>query len=412
MFLTTRDETSSRTVPTYTAALRTPGFAALLAIWTATIAATSLQVLALSVVVYELSGSTFLTGLAFAAGFLPQVVGGLTATSLADRWPPRLLVSGGATLGLGTALVLATVELPPLAMIGLVAAVAVTTPLFTATQSLLAAQLLPRDLYVLGRSMLTIAASGAQLGGLAAGGALIAALGGREAMLTCAAGFGLTGLLAVLALPRSRPEQGPDAANRWRLGDTWRTTRDLLADTQVRRLLVLFWFPVSVFVAAESLVVPYAHEIGSAQQVGLLLATIPVGALVGDVLVGRWLAEQTQLRLVRPLVALMGAGLVAVTLAPSLALAAVLLGAASVGFAYQLGPQRTFLDAVPTERQGQAFGLLSTGTMAGQGAGPLVLGALADHTGAGVGIAGAGTLLLLYAIGSARPIARTQQFAS
>jgi MFS-type transporter involved in bile tolerance (Atg22 family) len=108
----------------------------------------------------------------------------------------------------------------------------------------------------------------------------------------------------------------------------------------------------------------------------------------------------------------MGAGLVAVTLAPSLALAAVLLGAASVGFAYQLGPQRTFLDAVPTERQGQAFGLLSTGTMAGQGAGPLVLGALADHTGAGVGIAGAGTLLLLYAIGSARPIARTQQFAS
>ncbi|MFJ4566062.1 hypothetical protein ACIP4U_20600 [Streptomyces caelestis] len=60
------------------------------------------------------------------------------------------------------------------------------------------------------------------------------------------------------------------------------------------------------------------------------------------------------------------------------------------GFAYALGLQRPFLDAVPEARRGQAFGLLTAGLMSVQGAAPVVFGAVAEFTDAGVSIALAG----------------------
>jgi hypothetical protein len=64
-------------------------------------------------------------------------------------------------------------------------------------------------------------------------------------------------------------------------------------------------------------------------------------------------------------------------LTPPLPVAVALLALTAVLLAYELGLQRRFLDAVPEESRGQAFGLLSTLMMFGQGLAPVASGAVA-----------------------------------
>jgi hypothetical protein len=49
------------------------------------------------------------------------------------------------------------------------------------------------------------------------------------------------------------------------------------------------------------------------------------------------------------------------------AVAAVALFVSGIGYAYPLGLQRAFLDAVPERLCGQGFGLMATGLMGGPG---------------------------------------------
>jgi hypothetical protein len=58
-----------------------------------------------------------------------------------------------------------------------------------------------------------------------------------------------------------------------------------------------------------------------------------------------------------------------------------------VGSAYLLGLQRRFLEAVPSDLQGQGFALLNTTSMTIQGVGPLVFGVFAEFLPVGVAIA-------------------------
>jgi hypothetical protein len=60
-----------------------------------------------------------------------------------------------------------------------------------------------------------------------------------------------------------------------------------------------------------------------------------------------------------------------------------------VGFAYQFGLARRFLDAVPEARRGQAFGLVGTGMMAAQGLAAAGAGALSEVLAPGAVMAGA-----------------------
>jgi len=152
-----------------------------------TIVASSLQMLGLSVLVYLATGSAWLSAVAYGAGFLPQVLGGVVLTSLADRLRTRPLIVIGCLIRAAVAVVLALAPVPVVAMIGLVAAAAALQPLFSAAQSALLPHILTGDRYVLGRSVLNLASAGAQLAGLGAGGVLIAVLGGHRALLGAAA---------------------------------------------------------------------------------------------------------------------------------------------------------------------------------------------------------------------------------
>jgi hypothetical protein len=141
--------------------------------------------------------------------------------------------------------------------------------------------------------------------------------------------------------------------------------------------------------------------------------------MLGELLVGRFCAPGTRRRLAFPLVAAMGAPLLALVFRPPLPLAGLALLACGTGFAYQLGIQQAFLDSLPEGRRGQGFGLNSTGAMGGQGLTPTAAGALAGALGAAaaMAIAGAATILAAFALrgplkGSAPPNVSGQQRAT
>ena len=381
---------------TYSALLRSRGVAAVFVLALTLIVGTSLQIFALSVFVYAETGSAFWSSAAFAAGFLPQLAGGSLLTSLADRWPARTLLVSGGMARAASAFLIAFGDLPPLAAIGVVALVAVWQPVPMAAQSALLTRLLSGELYVLGRSVMNLISSGAQLLGLALGGAAVQWLG-TAAAFAVSGTLQLVGLLAVLAIPAV--PVGSVGAGRWSLQETWRGNLQLLGDRTVRHLLLSWWLAPSLIVGAEALVVAYMGERdGSAAPTGILLAAFPAGAAVGNLVVGRLFPAPLQRRATGWLFALVGLPLLPLALHPPLWLTGLCFALASAGMAYQLGGQEAFLEAVPEERRGLAFGLFGTGLMGGQGLGPVVAGGVAAAVGAGMTMTVLGAATLLAAV--------------
>ena len=167
------------------------------------------EILGLSVLVYAQTRSAFWTALAFSMGFAPQVLGGTLFTSLADRLPPRLLISAGLLTRAAPGLVIGLwPALPVPAMLALVATAATATPVFTAAASAVLPDVLDGDRYVLGRSVFSLTGSATQIIGLGIGGAILAALPARRLLLAAGLSLLVAAVVARLGL-RPRPARTP-----------------------------------------------------------------------------------------------------------------------------------------------------------------------------------------------------------
>ncbi|MBT1098877.1 MFS transporter [Streptomyces sp. Tu10] len=388
---------------TYREVLAEPRFRLLFSTRAVAITADALRITTFSVLVFSSTGSALLSAVAFGIGFTPQLFGSLLLGSLADRLPPRALITGGYALTCATALLLALVRMPVAASLGVVALVSLATPLFHGASSRLVAQSLEGDAYVLGRSLNNIASAGAQLIGLALGGAAVAALGPRRALAVSAVLYLGCALAIRIRLPPLRPGEfgGPPGSAGGDGGAVRASLRGaglLLRGRTVRRLMLAQWLPVALVAGAEGIIVAYAGERRLAPGwYAVLMGCLPVGMLVGDLLVGRFLRPPTRERLVVPLVALAGLPLIGFAAEPGVGVSSCLLLLSGLGYAYGLGLQRPFLDALPRDGQGQAFGLLGSGSMTLQGVGPVCLGAVAAVIGTGGAIALAGGAAVLTA---------------
>jgi predicted MFS family arabinose efflux permease len=176
-----------------------------------------------------------------------------------------------------------------------------------------------------------------------------------------------------------------------------RGSRQLLGNPAIRIILLTQWLPPAFICGAESLLVPYAELRGYPHgSAGLMLACVPVGMLVGDLIVVRLLRPETRERLVIPLIVVLGLPLLAFPFNIGPVLGGALLFVVGSGFAFSAGLQRRFLDTIPDNARGQSFALMSTGLMTLQGIGPIGLGGLAEviPVGPAIAAAGAGTLLV------------------
>ncbi|MHB9852044.1 MFS transporter [Streptomyces krungchingensis] len=355
----------------YRTLFRVPEFSPFLLSFAAFAAAQTVGALALGTLVFRATGSPLLSAVSMFGPQLAQLVGGTLLLSGADRLPPRAILSG---LALAFAAGTAVLALPGLS-VGAVFAVVLLQGLVASlgggVRGGLLNEILPKDGYVLGRSVFNMLWGLTQVAGFATGGALLALLSPRTCLLLAAALYLASAVVTRLGLT-ARP---PRASGRPSLSATWRTNA-LLWSSRPRRLAYLgLWVPNGLVVGSDSLYVSYAPS-----AAGTLYACGALGMFVGDMAVGRLVPPAVRPRLATPLRLLLAAPYLFFVLRPGVALSAVACAVASVGFAASLVLQERLMSLTPDDLAGQALGLHATGMAALQGVGAAIAGTLAQLT--------------------------------
>lgn len=346
---------------------------------------------ALAVLVFDRTGSAALTGAVYGLTYLPYLAGPLIA-GLADRRPRRGLM---VTLDLARAALVAVMAIPgvglPVLCVILVAVTAVS-PLYDAARSALAPDVLPDDLYPNGLAIMTMTTEGAQVLGFALGGALVATIGARPALAVDAFTFWLSGVVVLLWVT-ARPAAN-DAPRQPHLRALREAVGPIFASRWRRGLLVLAWMN-AFWMVPEGLAAPYAAQLHhGAIAVGLLLAAIPAGGVVGAVVLGRWLSHEARLRVMRPLAALAAVALIGCAFQPPLPITLALWALCGIGTAYNMAANAAYVQGLPNERRAQSIALAMTGIVAGQGVAVFVGGAIASAVSPATVVAGSGVLAL------------------
>ncbi|MCG5213500.1 MFS transporter [Streptosporangium sp. KLBMP 9127] len=363
---------------TYRGLFRAPEFTPLFLTSAGQITAQTVSGLALGTLVYTATGSPLLASLAMFGSALGQVIGATTLLSAADRLPPRVTLTGLAVVsGLGIA-AQAIPGLPIWVIFGISLVLGTLAALGGGVRYGLLNEILERDGYLLGRSVLNISAGIVQICGFAAGGLLITALSPRGALLTGAVSYLASAAVARFGLSH-RP---PRATGRPSAIVTWRTNVRLWSSKPRRNVYLALWVPNGLIVGCESLYVPY-----SPRHAGLLFACGAVGMLVGDVWAGRFVSRRWRERLGVPLCLLLAVPYLIFALDPPLPLAIAAVTVATVGYSAGLVLQERLMDLTPDELSGQALGLHSSGMITMQGLSAALAGAVAQYTTASTAMA-------------------------
>ncbi|MFH9110210.1 MFS transporter [Streptomyces albus] len=378
---------------TYRELFRAPEFTSLFLVSTLQVAGQTVSGLALGTLIYGATGSPLLSSLAMFGPSLAQLVGATTLLSAADRLPPRATLGGLLLVFAAGTAVQALPGLPVAVAFAVLLVQGVLASLGGGVRYGLLNEVLSKDGYLLGRSVLNMSTGIVQICGYALGGVLVALLEPRGTLLAGAALYLAGAVAARLGLGR-RP---PRATGRVSVAATWRTNA-LLWSSRPRRLVYLaLWVPNGLVVGCESLYVPYAPH-----HAGLLFACGALGMLAGDTAMGRFVPAHWRRRLPVPMLALLAAPFLLFALRPPLPVAAGLVTVATVGFAASLLLQERLLELTPHELSGHALGLHSSGMLAMQGVGAALAGAVAERTSPATAMTLVGAASLAVTAGLAR----------
>jgi predicted MFS family arabinose efflux permease len=392
------------------AAFASREYRALLSAYTISTVGDQFARVALSVLIFDRTGSAALTALTYALTFLPDLVGGPLLAGIADRRPRRTVMVTADVLRAG---LVAAMALPDMGF-PVIAALLVVTQLAgspaNAARGALLPQILGDDDYPTGQAGLSSAGQGAQVLGFAGGGALILAIGTSGVLLADAATFAASAALVLLGIRRR--EASATVERRW--GSDLVMGARLVATTPRLRALIAFACISGIYIAGEALAAPYAAELGGGPTlVGLLFAGFAAGAVAGMVLLARFSAE-FRLRALPPLAVCSCLPLVLCVADPPAVVVVVLFVLSGLASGYQVTASTTFMRLVPDDRRGQAFGLAVTALKVSQGIGVGLAGLVAEWVGphgtvalAGVvGVVAASGVGLLWRGASAVPATR------
>ncbi|WP_410573785.1 MFS transporter [Amycolatopsis sp. cmx-4-61] len=367
------------------------------------VAGDQLARVALSILVFQRTGSAALSAATYALSMLPALVSGALLSWLADRYPRRrvMVVCDGVRAGLVAVMAVPAVPLPLLA--GLLVLVQLAEAPFSAAQGAVLPDLLGAR-YEAGQAVQQVTTQLCLVLGFAAAAFVVTGVGAHAALAVDAATFGASALLIRAGLGRHPPPEGTEREPGW-----WRRiAAGAVAVGRDRTLGTLLWLGwlASFTVVPEGLAVPFARQAGvGGEWIGVLLAAEPAGAVVGALLLRR-VARTVRVRALGVLAVGTSVPLVAFWGRPSLGAALALLFVSGLASAYQVTAGATFVQLSPPPVRGRTLGFARTGMIAGQGLGIVAGGVLAQLVGPAAAIAWAGTAGALVALAAAAAWAR------
>ncbi|MFV5991094.1 MFS transporter [Streptomyces sp. NPDC056231] len=353
--------------------------------------------LAVSLQVYDITGSAFSVGLIGICSFLPLVVFGLYGGAVADTVDRRKLglASSSGSFVLSVALVAATVA--GVEQVGLlyvvVALQAVCFALNSPARSSMIARLLPAEQLPAANALNSMTSTTGVLVGPMLGGLIVGWWGYRAAYSVDAVTF-TASLYAMWRLPPMLPERGEGAGKG--SGEKRASVADGLRFLGARPNLRMTFFSdlCAMVLAHPRALFPVVAVVwfgGDAKTTGLLVAAPALGALLGGVFSG-WLGRIRRHGLA-VIVAVMcwGSAIAVFGLTRQLWLGLILLALAGCSDTISMVFRNTMLQAaVPDEMRGRLQGVFIVVVAGGPRLGDFLAGSVADLTSPAVAVTGGG----------------------
>ena len=342
---------------------------------------TYLAAIALTVDIYDRTGSGTWVAALLVVEFLPIIVIGLTLGPLVDRLSRRglMIVSDVVRLGVFCLLPFAT---GPLMIVGLAAVAGIATGFFRPAVYAGLPNLVPDDQLPTANSLLQAVENIAWMTGPVIGGALLALSGPDLAYWINAATF-LVSAFLLMRIPaaRLRSEQ-PLTKGHWRdLAEGFslvRHSRALLTVLVVWNVVLLGNAAVNVAEIVFAKVSLGSGNVGYGVLVGATGLGLTVGSLAASPLLERYGIR----RMYAGSIALMAAGFALAALAPNVWIAAAVVVAASAGNGGALVCNVLLVQrGAPDRLRGRAFTLIMSSNYALLGLGMAIAGPLTDAVG-------------------------------
>jgi len=359
-------------------------------LWIATLISETgdwLLLIALPILVYQLTGSTLGTALAFLVELVPPVALGTVAGRLADRWNRRRALVWIA--------VAQAVTLLPLLVTGhlwivyaVIATQAALSTFAEPSRNALVPALAPAGQLVGANSLLALTSNVGRLVGGPLGGALLA-LGNLPVIVIVDATTFVAAALLIARIAQIRPGT-PSTAENVTAGEKHETANSLRR--RIGAGLVVTGLTGTAQGLFVVLFVPFVARVlhGGAAETGLLRGVQAIGAILAGLALGL-LATRGRVRTSAYLLAAGGAAAFATISAliwngpriteaePVYAIAFAVVGAP--GIVLMTGLVSALQQAAPPERIGRVFGVFTTTFAAGQALGMLAAGLLGDPLG-------------------------------
>jgi HD-GYP domain-containing protein (c-di-GMP phosphodiesterase class II)/MFS family permease len=363
----------------------------------------------LALAAYQVSRSTLAVGAIFAARALPNLLLGLLAGPLIDRYDRKALM---ILMDLARAALIGAIPFLLNSNFAIILAIAflvsTATVLFDPARQAVIPDLLPHRLLQAGNSAMSFAERATEILGYAAAGVIVLSGGLRLVFAIDAFTFAIS---AALILTIGFPELIHGA----QLGYSWRRVRDDVRDglkqiRDSRTLRVIFPFSFLMVASGSAilpLMVPLAIDHLHAGNAGfaILEASIAIGATIGAVLMGFFQSwRRGQMMVLGAL--LMGVCTVLAALSGNIATTAVFFVAAGAANMVYLIPMITATqEATGTEIRGRVFAarftLVQVGILVGIGYAAVVSSQLLPIASVSVALAASGILMVVVSSGAA-----------
>jgi len=368
---------SSARRPSFRDVFAHPEFRALWVSYVLSAGGDRVALVALTLLVYDRSKSPLLAAITFAAGFVPYLFGGMFLSGLADRLPRRPVMVACDLIRCLLVVAMLAPRVPLAAMIALLYVVTLFQAPFDASRSAVVRDVMEKDTYPLALTVLGSTSRVVVVAGSAVGGLVVALFGARLALGTDAATFAASALAVQFGL-HARPAPAESGGTPNPVGQLIEGVRLVFGDPALRLLVGLAWL-AAFYEVPEGIAIPYAGRLGGgAVAAGMLIAASQLGAAVTTPLFMQKLGPLTRLKWMGPM-AVLTCGILAVTVLRPDLIASMALFAVSNSFAmYQIAANTAFVERIPNEKRGQAFGLANAGLIVGQGLAFAVAGAAAE----------------------------------